>query len=273
MGCPCADCALHRRQMVAVETPAEGRRVKLDRWKIATVLLLVALVYVLVLAINAKQRADAAEAVIDEYALKRLPVIGFKPGDFKPPKIPDAPPGTKPIVVVDGQTHHPPVVAPPAPNPTTPPIVERPISVVDGGGTPPPCSLDDLDITLGCKVDVLTTPTRPWARLLTSAKIEAWGQTRIIEPTPAGEVHLEVSPSVTVPKWHLDALAGVSAGERFGVEAGATWTGKSRLGPYVLIEWQPSTGGTAYDSYSDTSYSTGQGPQWRIHAGLRIRVK
>jgi len=243
------------------------------RWKIATAVLLVVAFYLLVLAIQSKKRADAAEKIIEGYVVPELRDKGFDDGVFIGPKISDAPPGTKPILTAKGTVHYPAVV----PAPVEPAVLEAELVAVPVPPVPavtiPNCDLNDLDVTINCALDALVTPAKPWARLVTSGTISAWGQTRDLPPTPAGKVNLDVSPSVVAPRWHADILTGVAAGSRFGLELGASWTGKSRLGPYFLVEWQPATSGTAFDSYNDSLVSTGDPATWRIHAGMRIRIK
>ena len=249
------------------------------RWKAATVVLLLLVIYLVVLAIQAKQRADAAEDVIARYVDPKLDEEGFVPGDYdKTPDVATVVPGTKPIVHAKGTVRYAPrSIAAPArldppsepPQPATDTAWER----APAAPATVPCSLDDLDVTIDCTVDALATPTKPWVKLVTSGTIKAWGQTRELPEAAAGNVNFDIVPSVVPPTWHLDFLAGVAAGSRFGVEAGAAWTGRSRLGWYTMVEWQPATGGTAYDSYTESTYSTAEPATWRVHAGVRVRIK
>lgn len=240
----------------------------MNRWKILCVLLLIILAWVIVMAIQAKSRADNAEELVDAYASKELDRQRYVPGVLVKPKIPDAPAGTTPILWATGSVRYPPKPQAQEIHDTPPPPIQA--EIVPRGI---PCSLDDLDVTLRCALDALVTPTRPWAKLVTSATITGYGQVRELEPTPAGDVRLEVAPAVVAPRWHLDLLGGIAAGSRFGVEAGASWTGRSRFGPYFLVEWQPSTGGQSYDSYAESYYSTGEPATWRVHGGFRVRIR
>ena len=52
------------------------------RWKIATAVLLVVAFYLLVLAIQSKKRADAAEKIIEGYVVPELRDKGFDDGVF-----------------------------------------------------------------------------------------------------------------------------------------------------------------------------------------------
>lgn len=251
------------------------------RWKLLCVILLALVLVGGVLLIQANSTIRQSEAMIDAYAQKELKARDYSEGTYETPKVADVIAGTKPILHTEGTVHYLPksgasgLTATPLPTggPLTPDLVAT-------GGSPTPdvprgnpCSLDDLDVTLRCAVDALATPTRPWAKLTQSATVSAWGQVREFPWMPAGDVKLQVTPAVVPPRWHLDLLSGVAAGERFGIEVGATWTGKSRLGPYLLVEWQPATGGSSYSSDSYSYSSPGDPSSWRIHAGLRIRIK
>ena len=86
---------------------------------------------------------------------------------------------------------------------------------------------------------------------------------RVVErgPIPMQDVELQVAPEAVgvEPSWRLDLLGGLSGGERAGVEAGVAWTGRSRLGYYLLGEWQPGSG-------ADPA-------TWRAHGGVRLRIR
>lgn len=238
------------------------------RWKILAILALLAMTWLAISWWTTARELGKAGEIIDKYATEELERQGYDDGVFKVPTIPDAPLGTKPILRAEGRVRYPPRTA----------IVPVPIPVVDAWTTTQPvtvadvtiprstpatiaipnCNLDDLDITVNCQVDALATPTRPWAKLVTSGTISAWGQVRELPPTPAGDVHLEMTPAVVPPTWRADILTGVAAGERFGVVVGAQWSGKSRVGGFALAEWQPAAGDTA---------------TWRVIAGASVRVK
>lgn len=254
------------------------------RWKIATVLLLVAFIWTLIWAIRAASDLHEAEAVVEKYAVEKLKEKGFREGTFTRPSITEVPIGTKPISHVTGMVHFAPKSgassgAGAIDSGST--VASKPVSITEGSSPTPldvpretiPCNLDELDVTMRCTVDTLATSSHPWAKLVQSGTIKAWGQTLELPPTAAGEIHLQVTPAVVSPKWHADLLAGVAVGSRYGMELGASWTNKSRLGPYFLVEWQPATGGSSYDSYSESYYSSGDPATWRIHAGLRVRLK
>lgn len=251
------------------------------RWKILCVVLLTMVLLGSVLLIQANSRIKQSEEIIDKYAAAELTRQDYVPGEFKKPDIPKAPAGTTGIVHAEGTVRYLPKSG--APGTIAATLPTGPEDGPPGGSAGSPqtpdvpretsCSLDDLDVTLRCIVDALATPTRPWAKLTQSATISAWGQTRQLPWMPAGDVELQVAPSVVPPRWHLDLLSGVAAGERFGLEVGATWTGKSRLGPYLMVEWQPAEGGSSYSSDSYSYSSSGEPSTWRVHAGLRIRLK
>ena len=246
------------------------------RWKILCFLLLSLLLITGVLLIQAGIKAKESDDIIDKYAKAELERQDYVPGKFETPKIPDVLPGTKAIVHATGSVHYAPMSgAPSVVVPLSPGVVAgvRTAPQDQPGSPPTPCSLNDLDVTLRCSLDALATPTRPWGKLMTSGTIKAWGQTRELPETAAGDVHLSVAPSVAVPKWHMDLLGGIAAGSRIGFEVGTSWTGKSRFGPYVLVEWQPSTGGSTWNSYSDSMVSTGEPATWRLHGGIRVRLK
>jgi len=236
---------------------------------IATVLLAIALI-----ASTMRYRKAASE--VEAYAAAALKAQGYKPGTYEEPRIKDAPLGTKPIITVEGEVRYPPTskaTGKTGPTQTAPsrgdqahePSAGRPPTLTDpGGATAPtvatsPCDLSDLDVTVKCRADVIAGPVHPWGRLVTSGSVKAWGQTRNLPEAPAGRVELQVVPTVVPPAWRLDFLAGASAGSRAGLEGGLAWTGRSRWGSYGLAEWQPASGGDP--------------AAWRVHGGIRLRVK
>jgi len=236
---------------------------------IATVLLSVALV-------TETMRYRKAASEVEAYAAAALKAQGYKPGTYEEPRIPDAPLGTKPVVTVEGEVRYPPTsgaTGKTGPTQTAPnrgdqahePSAGRPPTPTDPGNATAPtvatsqCSLADLDVTLHCRADVIGGPTKPWGRLTTSGTIKGWGAVRELPATPAGRVELQVTPTVVPPAWRLDFLGGASAGSRAGLEGGLAWTGRSRWGGYGLAEWQPASGGDP--------------AAWRVHGGIRLRVK
>jgi hypothetical protein len=242
------------------------------KWKFATVALLLLVLFGAGLLIKAGIKQRQADEIIDKYAVAELERQKYVPGTFETPDIPEAPAGTKPILHAAGSVRYAPVSAVPqgvsAPSPAEPGVLRvPPAGAVEA--PPTPCNLDDLDVTLRCVVDGLATPTKPWVKMMTSGTISGWGQTRDLPPIEAGDIKMQMAPSVVPPRWHLDLLGGVAAGSRFGLEAGAAWSGKSRLGPYALVEWQPATGGSSSESY----VSTGQPSTVRVHAGIRLRIR
>jgi hypothetical protein len=232
------------------------------RQRIVMVLLAVALVLMFMQWVIAKKEVLRLTRVAERVASVELPKADYRTGEYKVPKpTTGLPEGVKPMVHVAGKVVYAPRPrAADAPPPTTTTPRGDAVAGPDASPrTPTPCSLDDLTVTFGCQADVVTNPARPWARLVASGRLEGYGQVRDLPATPAGRLDLQVAPSALPPKWHLDLLAGASGGQRVGLESGAAWTGASRWGGYGLVEWQPASGG-------DPS-------AWRVHAGLRVRLK
>lgn len=88
------------------------------------------------------------------------------------PRIPDAPPGTRPVATVSGSVRYmpvrPPVAAPPAPGAPPPPTVPA------GAG----CDLDSLAVDMDCRAEVATASGVPVARLWVHGVLEHDGQRR-----------------------------------------------------------------------------------------------
>jgi len=232
--------------------------------------------------LSAYLHSRASDKALDAYIDSEARSKGFGVGRFTEPSIPDAPAGSKPLFHAEGTVRYPPKLraggtgpthnTPAGGEPTTEPAAAGPSS--PQLETPPiNCSLDDLDVSMHCSFDAISSPGRPYGRLFVSGRLDGYGQTRELERVSAGDVELQVAPWLNPSTWHLDILGGVAAGERFGLEFGATWTGRSRLGPYFLVEWQPTTSSSSYVSGSEAYVQTGDPATWRIHAGMRVRVR
>jgi len=242
-------------------------------WKwIALILLAVALALGASLVV-AHFRLAASDKIVEQYVSGELTRQGYVPGRYKKPTIDDAPVGSKPVAHLDGTVHYPPKSGSPTLSPTITPAPEAAHHDETAAGTPQtlPCSLDDLDISVRCVADLLAETTKPWARLVTSGTISGWGQVRELPTAQAGTLTLEIAPTIVPPTWRLDLLAGLALGSRQGVEFGASWTGRTRLGGYLLAEWQPATTGSI--PYYEGTLSTGEPATWRLHGGVRVRVK
>jgi len=207
-------------------------------------------------ALALERRALAeSERIIEQYVASELERQGYVTGEYVAPEVPDTPEGSHPLFHAGGTVRYTPTPGATVITPTPPvlaPIGDSTLGVVTGGPASP-CSLDDLDVTINCVVDGMAEPSRPWGRLVTSGLIEAWGQKRVLPEETAGRLVLQVAPAAVLPKWRLDFLGGAALGSTSGLEAGLAWTGKSRLGGYTVVEWQPET--------------------WRLHGGVRVRLK
>ena len=284
-----ADRFVHRRRhrRVALDTPlGEEERRAMNRWKFACFVLLGLMGALVWRAVSAHFESAADKAIIARYVAKELEAKKFQPSTVETPKIVDLPPAVKPLVHVTGGVTFDKVPSrsetvatrgTPAVVPTTRDQAGR-----EGApaGFPPdsnpvtnPCLLDDLTVHVDCTTDVVIAPDGPWTRLLASGWVEGWGTRRELPPTPAGRLESQVAPLAISPKWHLDLLAGASAGDRVGWEIGASWTGKSRWGGYALAEWQPATSSSTYSPSLEAMIPTGQPATWRLHGGGRLRVK
>ena len=228
--------------------------------------------------LHSRESDKALDAYIDSEARAK----GFGGGKFVEPSIPDAPAGSKPLFHAEGTVRYPPKLRAGGTGPTqqTPSGGEPQHELAAAGPSSSQlktpqfnCSLDDLDVSIRCSFDAISSPGRPYGRLFVSGQLQWYGQTRELPRVPADDVELQVSPWLNPSTWHLDVLGGVAAGQRFGLELGATWTGRSRLGPYFLVEWQPTTNSSSYVSSSEAYVQTGDPATWRIHAGMRIRVR
>ena len=249
----------------------------MNRWKFLCIVLLLALIFLVFFYVKASMDLASAQELVEKYVADKLKEQGYQEGTYEPPKITDAPIGSKPLLHVTGKVHYAPVPAIVTGVQPLQPSADAPASLVPVAGPvvqrENPCNLDELDVTIGCTVDAMSQPGRPFARMLASGEITGWGQTRILPEMPSGEIHLEVAPSAKPKTWGLDFLAGAAIGSRNGIELGLSGIGKSRLGWYSLVEYQFPTGGTAYDANREATYSTGSPSTWRLHGGLRIRVK
>lgn len=199
-------------------------------------------------------RLHYSESLVDSYVASSLVRQGYVPGKYAKPDIPDAPAGSVPVLVAKGSTRYAPIVVPvhqPGILPVIPPA-NPPVSPVS-------CNLDDLNININCSIEAMGQPTKPFARITTWGEVSGFGQIRKLPPTPAGDVELVMAPSVVPPRWRLDFLGGLVIGwSRPGVEVGLAWTGKSRLGGYVMAEY---------------FVPQGQELPWRVHGGIRFRLK
>lgn len=225
------------------------------RWKILCVLLLACALALGAYLIAANIELRQAEKLVGAYVAGELKLQGYQPGRYKKPTIPDAPPGSKPVAHVAGTVHYAPTSRGPEPRPSATPALDaaQPNEVNAWPPSIQPCDLTTLDVSVKCVADLMAEPTKPYARLVISGKLVGFGQVRELPPTTAGEISLEVAPAVVPPRWRLDLLAGLAAGERNGMEIGASWGGRRRLGGYALVEYQP--------------------PTWRVHGGIRFRLK
>ena len=261
---------------------AEGED-RMNPWKWLCLILLAVSVALGIGFLSAYLHSVESDRALDHYIDSEAKAKGFAGGTFVEPSIPDAPEGSKPLIHAEGTVRYPPRIRAGGTGPTqrTPSGGEPPTEPAAAGPslsaktkTPPAnCSLDDLDVSVHCSFEAIASPGRPYGRMFVSGQLQGYGQTRELERVPAGDVELQVAPWLNPLTWHLDLLGGMAAGERFGIEVGATWTGRSRLGPYFLAEWQPATSSSSYVSSSEAYVQTGDPATWRIHAGMRIRVR
>lgn len=253
----------------------------MNRWKFIAILLLIACLCLAAFWGVTAYRLAQTEETVNEYVKKELKDKDFQEGEYEKPDIPDAPEGSKPLLHVTGKVRYPRKSRGPQGTDVqeqTPVVGVTPLDVTAAPPTPEfprgnPCSLDDLDVEIRCTVDAMQEPGKPWARLLVSGQIEGWDQVRILEEQPSGSVELQVTPKAKPKAWGLNFMAGAAIGSRNGIEAGFSGMGKKRLGWYSLVEYQYATGGTAYDAYRETTYSTGSPATWRIHGGIVLRLK
>lgn len=210
-------------------------------------------------------------------AAAELREAGFAPAEIgKPDRPADVPREATPILSTTGTARWGPVARGRAGASGVPGTGEGrsgdnpPTSIAAGEPTadsaPPgdrqPCDLGELDVSVTCSTEAVLLDGLPWIRTLASGRIAAWGQIRDLPERVTDETRREsfVASSVLPPRWRLDLLAGTSASsERLGLEAGAAWTGKGRLGGYALAEWLPATSTRPTD--------------WRAHGGARVRVR
>jgi hypothetical protein len=252
----------------------------MNRWKILCLILLCWSVALGFAAITSMIHRKSSDAALDKYIAADAARKHFKPGTFKAPEIPDAPVGSRPLFTAEGSVTFPATrgasrrepampssttTAPSGGSPVRPPLLEP---APEAG-----CSLDEVELTVRCRLDGIAAPGAPYGRLTASGRMVGFGLVRDLPPTPAGDLELRVAPWLDPSTWHLDLLGGAAAGERIGFEFGATWTGRSRWGPYVMAEWQPAVSGDLIYT-GETYLETGARPAtWRVHAGARFRVK
>jgi hypothetical protein len=247
------------------------------RWKIACLILLILAIWLGISQVYSRIRENELQERVDKYAKEKLREQGYQEGEYEKPKIPDAPPGSKALLHVSGKVHYASLPAAGVGVPPLQPSAEAPASLASVAGPVVPrgnpCDLNALDVTIGCTVDAMSEPGKPFARLLASGEIRGWDQIRILPEQPSGEIHLQVAPSAKPKTWGLDFLAGAAIGSRNGLEAGFSGSGKGRLGWYSLVEYQYATTSKSYDSYSESYYSSGDPSTVRFHAGVKIRIK
>jgi len=251
------------------------------RWKLLCFVLMASSVALGFATITAMLRARSADKALDGYIAVDATAKHFGRGRFTAPEIPDAPAGSKPLFTAEGTVtfHATPGASRTEPTPTSPPGEHKTeLAAARPDPTAPPvpaekagCSLDDVDLKIRCRLDGIASPGAPWGRLNVSGTLWGFGQVRDLPATPAGDVELKVAPWLNPSTWHLDLLAGASSAP--GFELGATWTGRSRWGPYVLVEYDLGSSSTGWSSYSEQTITTTQPATWRIHAGARFRVR
>ncbi len=257
------------------------------RWKFATIVLIFTSIILAFGLISAHLRAVSANKALDAYIDAEAKKKGFDKGTFETPKIPDAPAGSKKIFRIEGEVTFAPEHGASRPEPSKEALPEQhtdelsdarpihpetiPTSEIENLG----CSLDDVWLRIKCVADGISSPSAPYGRMMAGGTLRGFGQVRDFPLTPAGNVGLQMAPWLNPALWHADFLVGVAGWDRLGYEIGASWTGRSRFGPYVLAEYQPAVSGDEIFFPSTESFGVigALDSTWRVHVGMRVRLK
>lgn len=227
------------------------------RLSIEVALVVALAITALVCAVRGRARdrlaADVAAAALEKKGFHEVEVV-------RKPSLPsDVPktPGVRPIARVRGAVDFgparvlpSPVTLPLGPVGDSPSLTAPGLPPTSGGNCPQPTA---ADLRGGCDTSIVLIEARPFARTTWWAEVRLADGSTLKREALLEPLEVEVARSIQPPRWRLDALVGLSTAG--AIEAGAAWTGKSRLGGYALWEYDPARGSSS------------------VHGGLRWRLK